>query len=304
MTEPKNEQHLSQGTVVNLGQWARAFLIAKRAEGVTTSTIKRAYAPILANVERFCRAHEVTTVEAIDPTLIREYLLARAEMGRKPSDVHRHYRVIKTFLRWYEIETAAEGWRNPINRVAPPKVPELVLDPAPLEDIAAMVRESGPRDRAILLTLVDTGLRASELLGLNVEDFDFAEAVLTVRHGKGGKVRLVPLGANSRRALRRWLRIRPARGVALFLSKDGTRLTYQGLRTQILRLAKRAGVKAPQLHGIRRAFAIGMLRAGVDLLTLSRLLGHSRLDLLAKYAKQSIEDLRAAVERASVADKL
>ena len=69
-------------------------------------------------------------------------------------------------------------------------------------------------------------------------------------------------------------------------------------------LAERAGVKAPALHGIRRAFALGMLRAGVDLLTLSRLMGHSGLSLLARYAKQSTADLRAAVERASLADRL
>lgn len=303
MVTTQIEQGLSKLDAPGLTSWARSFLTAKRAEGRTLTTVK-VYAAVLSAFIAFCIRQRVTTLEAIDPNLIREYLLSRAEAGCSPADVHKHFRALRTWLRWYEAEAGPDGWRNPIKRVKAPKMPEQPLDPAPLDVLAALVKLAGMRDRAILLTLIDTGLRASELTGLDVADFDQADGVLTVRRGKGGKVRAVPLGATCRRAVRRWLRERPAGGLALFCAPDGAPLTYWGLRQVVRRLAERAGVKAPALHGIRRAFALGMLRAGVDLLTLSRLMGHSGLSLLARYAKQSTADLRAAVERASLADRL
>jgi site-specific recombinase XerD len=297
------EQGLSQLDAPGLTSWARSFLTAKRAEGRAQTTVK-VYAAVLSAFFAFCIRQRVTTLEAIDPNLLREYLLSRAGAGCSPADVHKHYRALRTWLRWYEAEAAPDGWRNPIARVKAPKLPEQALDPAPLDVLAELVKLAGSRDRAILLTLLDTGLRASELTALDVADFDQAECLLTVRRGKGGKARIVPLGTTGRRAVRRWLRERPAGGSALFCTDDGARLTYWGLRQVVRRLAERAGLPAPALHGIRRAFALGMLRAGVDLLTLSRLMGHSGLSLLARYAKQSTGDLRAAVERASLADRL
>mgnify|MGYP000856860983 CR=1 FL=1 len=296
-------QELFQAASPKLTTWGQAFINAKRAEGLARSTLYRAYSPILSAFFAFCKSRSIDDVEAIDPALIRDRLLEVAET-HAPSTVHRHYRTLRTWLLWYEAEAAPDGWRNPIRRVKAPKVPEQVLDPAPLADLSAMVKRADVRDRAILLTLVDTGLRASELLGLNLTDFDQAEGVLTVRHGKGGRVRVAPLGPRTRRAVRQWLRARQSGGLALYSGPDGRRLTYWGLREVLRRLAKRAQVRAPTLHSIRRAFAIGMLRAGVDLLTLSRLMGHGGLTLLARYAKQTVDDLRATVEHYGMADRL
>jgi len=303
MVTTQIEQGLFRLDAPGLTSWARSFLTAKKAEGRAPTTVK-VYAAVLSAFFAFCIRHRVTTLEAIDPNLIREYLLSRAEAGCSPADVHKHFRALRTWLRWYEAEAGPDGWRNPIKRVGAPKVPERPLDPASLDVLAELVKRANLRDRAMLLTLLDTGLRASELTALDVADLDLAESLLTVRRGKGGKVRSVPMGATCRRAVRRWLRERPAGGAALFCGPDGSRLTYWGLRQVVRRLAERASLPTPSLHGIRRAFALGMLRAGVDLLTLSRLMGHSGLSLLARYAKQSTADLRAAVERASLADRL
>ena len=303
METDSSNQVLSRIAAPSLTAWGDAFITAKKAEGRARATLEGVYSRVLTAFFAFCASRGVTSVEAIDPTIIREHLLAVAER-HAPSTVHRHYRTLRTWLLWYEAEAAPDGWRNPIRRVKAPKVPEQVLDPAPLTDLAAMVKRADVRDRAILLTLLDTGLRASELLGLNLTDFDQAEGVLTVRHGKGGRVRVAPLGPRTRRAVRQWLRARQSGGLALFCGSDGGRLTYWGLREVVRRLSKRAQVRAPTLHSIRRAFAIGMLRAGIDLLTLSRLMGHSGLSLLTRYAKQSVGDLRSAVERASLADRL
>lgn len=303
MAHKQTNQVLSEIAAPDLAAWRNAFITAKRAEGRTAATLNGVYLRVLQAFIAFCIRRGVKTVDAIDPGIIREHLLAVAER-HAPSTVHRHYRTLKTWLRWYEAEAAPDGWRNPIKRVGAPRVPEQPLEPAPLEDLAALVKRAGVRDRAILLTLLDTGLRAGELVALDMADFDQAEGLLIVRRGKGGKTRAAPLGPRARRAVRQWLRARPSGGLALFCAPDGGRLGYMGLREAVRRLAARAGVRAPTLHSIRRAFALGMLRAGVDLLTLSRLMGHSGLSLLARYAKQSTGDLRAAVERASLADRL
>ncbi len=296
-------QQLLASKAPGLATWGLAFLNAKKAEGLARSTLKGAYAPVLLAFFAFCTRRGVGEVEAIDPELIRGHLLAVGE-GHAPSTIHRHYRVIKTWLRWYEVEAAPDGWRNPIRRLRAPKVPEQILDPVSLEDLAELVRVANTRDRAILLAMVDTGLRAGELLALDVEDFDNAEGVFVVRHGKGGRARVAPLGQTARRAVRRWIRERQPAGRALFTTTRGNRMNYWALRTMLGRLADRADVPRPKLHGIRRAFGIGMLRAGVDLLTVSRMLGHSTVSQTPKYLKQVVADLRAAVERASLADRL
>lgn len=303
MSADTEEQQLSSLLVPSLTTWGRAFLHAKKAEGLARNTLTNAYGPVLQAFFAFCAGQGVETIEALDPGIIRDHLLAVAE-DHAPSTVHRHFRVIKTLLRWYEVESAPDGWRNPIKRVKAPKVPEQLLDPASLEDLAELVRFAEARERAILLTLIDTGLRAGELLALDLTDFDLAEGLLMVRHGKGGRVRFAPLGQSARRAVRLWIRQRPAGGPALFTSRRGRRLTYAGLRMALQRLANRTGVPSPKLHAIRRAFGLGMLRSGIDLLTVSRLLGHASVSQTPKYLKQVIADLRAAVERASLADRL
>jgi len=297
---------LQQPTVVStrgLSEWVRAFLRSCRAKGLAVSTVERAYAPVLATFVAHCGRSGVAAIEAIDPDLVREYLLSIAA-GHAPSTVHRHFRVVRTLLLWYEAEDAPDGWRNPIRRVKAPRVPDAVLDPAPLATLSAYIDRAPPRDRAVLLTLLDTGLRASELLALRTEDFDDIESVLLVRHGKGGKVRTAPLGSRSRRAIRAWLRARGEHDSYLFNARDGGRMTYWGLRDVLARLETRTGIKAPTLHSIRRAFALEMLRGGADLLTVARLLGHADLSQVPKYLKQLASDLRAAHAKASPGDRL
>jgi integrase/recombinase XerD len=89
---------------------------------------------------------------------------------------------------------------------------------------------------------------------------------------------------------------------ALWVTDEGERLQYSGLRSIIVRRAKLSRVPTPSPHDFRRAFALNMLRAGVDLITLSRLMGHSSLAMLQRYLKQLPDDLREAHQRASPVD--
>jgi site-specific recombinase XerD len=192
-------------------------------------------------------------------------------------------------------------WKNPILKVKPPKVAEEPLDPISLEDVAALINTckhgefTGERDRAIFLFLLDTGARAQELCKTNIEDADLNTGAVMIRYGKGGKTRMVFLGRKSRRALRSYLRCRTDQCPALFVSRDDERLTYSGLRLLVDRRAKLARLqKKPTLHAFRRAFALNMLRSGVDVFALQKLMGHSDLQVMRRYLAQNNQDTQLA----------
>lgn len=156
---------------------------------------------------------------------------------------------------------------------------------------------------AILLTLIDTGIRASELLQLDIDDFNPVQGSLLIRHGKGDKTRTVYAGKKARKTIHSYLAHREDDTDALFVSMDtSTRLTYSGLRWIVLNCSKAARIKMRGIHTFRRLYALTMLRNGVDVITLSRLMGHSDLQVLKRYLAQTDDDLREAHIRASPVD--
>jgi integrase/recombinase XerD len=178
----------------------------------------------------------------------------------------------------------------------------------PLETVRALLETckrgkfTDERDRAILLFLLDTGVRAGELLALDKQDTDILTGDVLIRKSKSRKPRTVFIGRQARRALRSYLKLRDDMARAVFVTDEGERLRMAGLRQVMVRRSKRAGVPVPSLHSFRRAFALAMYRAGVDLLTIARLLGHSDLSILERYIKQTSEDLRGSHERGSPVD--
>ena len=216
---------------------------------------------------------------------------------------------MRAFFRWWEAEIEAEF--NPIEKVRPPKVVEKPLGPLPLPDLKGMLETCGrrtfygARDRAILLSLLDAGYRASEFLALNVSDVNFPSSAVLVRSGKGGKARITVTGGKSRRELSRYFRQRKANpNDPLWVTIHGSRLTQAGLRQIVRRRAEKAGVQVPNLHSFGRAFALHALRNGADIYSLQCLMGHSDLTVLRRYLKQTEADLREAQGRAGPVDNL
>jgi site-specific recombinase XerD len=306
----KNQNALSVAVVPDIGRWAEAFLTTKQAEGVSHRTVT-AYGACLQKFLSWAANRSISTLEELTASQIREFLLFLIEQGHNSGGQHLHFRVLKTYLLWYESELEPEGWKNPIRKVKPPKLVEEPIDPVPLSDIEAMIaackgNRQGIRDKAILLTLLDTGLRANELVSLDLTDLDAYTGEIRVRAlvGKGRKARAVFLAERSRRSVRAYLRQRGQTPGPLFERESGGRLTYWGLRQLVRRCAERAGLENPPLHSFRRAFAIGMLRNGADLLSIQRLLGHASLVLIARYAKQDADDLRVVHTVSSPVERL
>lgn len=147
------------------------------------------------------------------------------------------------------------------------------------------------RDRALILFLLDTGARASEVLALSLADCDFNAGRCLIRQGKGRKPRMVFFGKHTRKAIRDYLKNHPASTPALWLSEGGVPLGYTGLRLMIRRRSHKAGLAAaPSPHDFRRGFALAYLRAGGDIYTLQKLMGHTDIQVLRSYLAQTDTD--------------
>ncbi len=251
-------------------------------------------------------------VEDIRPQHIREFLTELAQ-GHAPGGVHAYYRSLRTWVNWCRKEYDTE-W-NPLRNVQAPRAMHEAMGAADIEDIKKLLRACdhrtfvGSRDDAIIRTLLDTGLRASELLRLDLEDTDVTEGRITVPAAKTeGKVaRSAFLGSHAARALRRYAAMRSTRAEspALWLTQEGTRMTYAGLHTMLRRLSERAGVEGRVTpHEIRKAFATAMHRSGADLETIRRLLGHSSIIVTQTYLRLTDDDLHRVHEAHSPGDRL
>lgn len=168
----------------------------------------------------------------------------------------------------------------------------------------AQKRPTALRDRAIIMTLFDTGLRASELCDLCIEDYDRESGRLFVRKGKGNKGRFIYAGKRAQMALWRYLASRAGEAGAkpLFATARGTHLGRDELRHMVQLCAQRAGVEGATVHKFRHSFAITFLRNGGNVLELKALLGHEKLETIQIYAQLAQVDLRAAQARSSPAD--
>lgn len=212
---------------------------------------------------------------------VRDVRIYLAHLTCADATVHAHARGIRAFLRFCH----QEGWIDEPVRVQMPKVAQKrqpVLDAEQLHRLFSACRSS--RDKALVLLMVDTGLRRNETLSLTWDDVDMSTGLVHVV-GKGGKHRSVVLGVKSRRAL-----LKHRRG-----NREDRLFTLRpsGLRQVFRRLSKRAGVYCTP-HILRRTFATMYLKAQGDVITLQMLMGHSSLETTRRYVTLTDEDLVTA----------
>lgn len=266
--------------------------------------------------------------ESIRPIDIREFLrYAQSATNRwgsshvnanKPmsqAGLNGYYRVLRRFFNWLVEQEYLT--RSPVDKVRAPRKPQQQVEPFTSADLEAISRtlrarddgEIPARDRAIVATLLDVGLRASELASLTVGDVDMMAGSMIVREGKGRKTRTVQLGSSGRRALRRyWIRHRNMDhehdGEPLFMSRLDRPLTNWGIGQLCHRIGDAAGVADCHPHRFRHTFAINALRAGMGLLELQTLLGHSSLEMVRRYARIAETDIARAAREHSALDSL
>jgi site-specific recombinase XerD len=235
----------------------------------------------------------------IDSNVIYDHLES-LEKTRNKGGIHARFRAIRAFFNFFVAEYDPIHYDNPMDKVTYKTPNKKPLEGISFENVKKLMDacENGraeKRDRAIIACLVSSGLRAQELLSLNIGDIDEYSGEIRIKHGKGDKERVTFFDSESTRYLRKYLRTRKnlSDSSPLFtVQKREKRLTYYGLREIIRRRSENAGIETPGLHDFRRAFALKAFRDGMDILTLSTILGHSDISTTRRYLNINTEDLQ------------
>ena len=242
------------------------YLDAQAVKGIRPNTLETTtyyLRPLLQSLAR----QGVYDLDSVKPHHLRRWLLERREAGLRPQTVRNCYGIARAFWRWcieQELTT-----NDPFRKVEPPQVERQlrrVLNPEQVERLLQATEGKHwlrLRDRALLLMLLDTGLRISECHRLTVED---ARQEFLIIRGKGGRRRVVVLSGEVRLALRRYLHAcpyKPADDAPLWWGRYGV-LTLDGLKRAVVKIGRRAGVQVSP-HDLRRTCATWMLRHGINL---------------------------------------
>ena len=293
---------------IALAEWAASFLTDCLVRGLSSGTVNF-YRKKLAAFCDFSDAQQVTRLDQVDANHLRRFFLHLEETGHNPGGRHAHFRTLRTFFNW--IEQEEEGFHSPLRKLKPPRVDVQPIQGVSLDEFSALLNAcsgngfTDKRDKALLLALFDTGLRIQECLALTWADVDLVKSTILVRRGKGGKPRTVFFGSETRRALRTYAKMRRDDAPQVWVTHNGRPLTYWGVISLLKRLSKQAGMtKAPSPHDFRRATALQLLRNGADVVSVSRLLGHSGLQVTTRYLAQLESDLQRVHRAHSPVDSL
>lgn len=244
-----------------------------------------------------------------------------------PKTIRNVWITLSSFFTWANKEY---NFPNPMKEVPPPRFQKAPVDAFTEDEVRRMLkaclytreadtnvrrkfvmrRPTGNRDQAIILVLLDAGLRASELCSLTIEDIDFKRGKLEIKHGveggaKGGKGRIVYLGKAASQAVWRSVNQREDKydpSEPLFTVSRNRPFNPNTLRHMIKSISERANVKNAYPHKFRHTFAITYLRSGGDVFSLQAMLGHNSLEMVQHYAKLAQIDVEQAHRKASPAD--
>lgn len=257
----------------------------------------RAYRTDLEDFARFCAEARCAEIAEVDSRFIRAYLAHLHRRRLDPITVARHLSALRSWFRFLVRRGVVE--RNVARDVKSPRLPRKLVAFLPVDEALPMLDTPGrARDVAILELLYASGLRVSELTGLDVGDVD--QDAMTVRVlGKGGQERVVPFGRAAARALDVYLSLRARPRGPLFVNIRGGRLTVRSVHAFVKRAARAAGIeRRVSPHTLRHTFATHLLDGGADLRVVQELLGHRRLTTTQRYTHVSAAHLVQAYDAA------
>ncbi|MFC1917840.1 tyrosine-type recombinase/integrase [Chloroflexota bacterium] len=305
-----------------------SFLVCCMTEGKSEKTIEF-YAHNLSKFSRFTREQKMNLpVDQIGTAEARKFIFhlqnnaVRWEHspnikvhGRlSPFSIQANVRSIKAFWTWLFLEGYIP--RNVMSALKLPKAPKKIVNTFSQEQIQTMLNNinhkslKGMRDHLIILLLLDTGIRLSELVGLTIANIDFEQNCFQVR-GKGDKDRMVPFGNGVRRVLWQYInesksRLQFEESNQLFTTESGLPMKKRAVQTMISRLGKRSGIMGVRCspHTFRHTFAKQYLMLGGDVFSLQRILGHSSLEIVRLYINLATSDIVEQHRRYSPIDNI
>ena len=275
------------------------YLIFER--GLSKRTLS-AYQHDLENCIEFLARQGITDPAQVTPPVLRTWIFSLHETGLAPSSIRRAQSAVRTFFRFL----VAEGWLSvdPTERLESPKIGDRLPEFLTKEETQRLLDAPSPekplywRDRSILELLYASGVRVSELVGLLISGLDLDNSFITV-FGKGGKERIVPIGAPALATLRRYLsELRPKldraeRKGQVYLNARGRPLTRKSVWKLIKDSGRQAAIsKNVSPHTLRHTFATHLLEGGADLAAVQELLGHVDISSTQIYTHVDREYLR------------
>lgn len=244
-------------------------------------------------------------LDRINPLMIRSYLSLLFQKNGATS-IARKLSSLRSMFKYFVKKGVID--QNPAKVINSPKLPKKLPKFLNVDEINALLTAKfdltkyGLRDRTILELLYSSGLRVSELVALNIEDVDMNESLVRIR-GKGNKERLVPIGEKAKQALITYFHDRRNTPIirdpnAIFLNKNGTRLTVRSVQRLVSRMTQEIGLsKNATPHMIRHSFATHMLGSGADLRSIQELLGHKSLSTTQRYTHVGVEELSKVYDK-------
>jgi site-specific recombinase XerD len=295
---------LLAGTALPLGELAESWLVGLEAEHKSPQTL-RAYR---AGVEGFLRWHEAqgSAEPVLDRPAASAYLADLRRQGQAAATCRLRYRALRLFSTWLAEEGEAD--RDELAALKPPALDSPVVPRLTDEELAALIAAckgktfADRRDEALVRLMANTGLRASEALGLEVADVDLRRGEVTVRRGKGGAGRRAVIGPETIRALDKYRRMRSrhplAHTPALWLAGvNGRTFGYPGAAAAIGKRAEAASIEGFHLHRLRHSFATRYLAAGGTPTALRQMGGWADLAMVERYTRDASEKLSMAEAR-------
>ena len=298
-----------QGVQLDAAKEADAF--RQREESVNAAGGKKPAAGVAGTISP---ATVTRVISAADADLIRGFLAHLGEQHYSAATMARKIATLRSFYKWAERRGLADS--NPMVLIRTPRQGKRLPKAITIDQVEKLLAAPddkdvlGLRDRAMLETLYSTGIRVSELVGLELDDIDLPSEALKVK-GKGKKERVVPLGSHALAAIRRymdmmrgdarfpgvWADGKPRR--PLFVNKHGGRLSSRSVRRKLDKYLKQVGLD-PTIspHTLRHSFATHLLDNGADLRSVQELLGHQSLSTTQVYTHLTTQRMQNAYNQA------
>ncbi|NUN23477.1 MAG: tyrosine recombinase XerC [Candidatus Jettenia caeni] len=261
----------------------------------------RAYQNDLNQYLSFLRNERCCDLGNVSRLLLRKFLAFLKEQGYSKATIARKLVSIRSLHKYLCREGILEF--NPVENIRTPKLERKLPEFMSVNDTEVLLNQPdlhsslSIRDSAMMETLYSTGIRVSELVGIDVADVNFLEGVVKVK-GKGKKERLLPIGNYALNAIRLYLDKRGSDNQALFLNKRGGRLTDRSVARALEKYIKKAGLSSKiSPHTFRHSFATHLLDQGADLRFVQELLGHANLSTTQIYTHITTERLKQVYDR-------
>ncbi|MEH6468544.1 MAG: tyrosine recombinase XerC [Porticoccus sp.] len=292
---------MSASLIERLTQFEQHLRTERRLSSYTVQSYNRD----LNKLADWCKQQNIQHPDQLDPQHIRQCMASLHRAGLGGRSLQRWLSSLRTFFnyglkhRWVK--------SNPANGIAAPKSPKKLPKTLDVDQVSQFVSLSGNswidcRDHAMIELLYSSGLRLSELVGLNLTDIDLRDAIMIVT-GKGNKTRQLPVGRHAIDALKTWLKSRrevaSTDQTALFLSQRGNRISPRTIQDRLKQISLKQGMPGKvHPHMLRHSFASHLLESSGDLRAVQELLGHANISTTQIYTHLDFQHLAKVYDKA------